>query len=117
MALRLWGRRFGRAGAVAIVLGLTAVVAWTFALSWRPSVTSYPYQGLDVDEDNGPIDWWTVRAGGADFAYVRATYGGTGRDTRFAANWADVYATGKRHGAKQDKTICNLAVDQANNFN
>ncbi len=117
MALRLWGRRFGRAGALAVIIGLSAIVAWTFALSWRPSAISYPYQGVDVDESNGAIDWWTVRAGGADFAYVRATYGGTGRDARFAANWADVYATGMRRGALHVYSICNLAVDQANNFN
>lgn len=106
-----------RAAAVAIVIVLLAITAGAFALRWRPAATSYPYQGVDVAEDNGPIDWWTVRAAGADFAYVRATYGATGRDARFAVNWADVYVTGMRRGALHVYSLCNLAVDQANNFN
>ncbi len=97
MALRLWGRRIGRVGALGIVLALTGVVGWTFALSWRPS-DKYGFQGVDVSEDQGAVEWWTVKAGGADFAYLRATYGADGRDERFAANWADVYATGMRRG-------------------
>ena len=116
MALRLWGRRIGRAGALGIVLALTGVIAWTFALSWRPS-DKYGFQGVDVSEDQGVVDWWTVKAGGADFAYLRATYGADGRDERFATNWADTYAAGMRRGALHVYSLCRLAADQANNFN
>lgn len=116
MHLRLWGRRLGRIGALLIVVGLAAVAAWTLALSWRPS-DRYAFQGVDVGDTQGVIDWWTVRHGGADFAYLRATYGASGRDTRFASNWADVYATGLRRGALHDFSVCQLAADQANNFN
>jgi lysozyme len=116
MAPRLWGRRIGSIGALGIVFALTAVVAWTFALSWRPS-DKYAFQGVDVTEEQGPIDWWTVKAGGADFAYLRATYGADGRDARFATNWADTYATGMRRGAFHVYSLCRLAADQANNFN
>ena len=115
MGVRLWGRRIGTAGALIVVAGLSGVVAWTFALSWRPS-DRYPFQGVDVSDAQGPIDWWTVRAGGADFAYLRATMGAAGRDTRFSDNWADVYATGMRRGAIHAYSICNLAADQAGNF-
>jgi len=72
--LRIWSRRIGLAGALGIVIALCAVVAWTFALSWRPS-DIYHFQGVDVSEAQGPIEWWTVKAGGADFAYLRATRG------------------------------------------
>lgn len=116
MYLRRWGRRVGRIGALLVILGLMAVVAWTLALSWRPS-DRYPFQGIDVSEAQGPVDWWTVRHGGADFAYLRATYGATGRDTSFATNWAGVHATGMRRGAIHTLSVCQLAVDQANNFN
>ncbi len=116
MSLRILGRRVGTVGALSIVIGLTAIVAWTLALSWRPS-DRYAFQGVDVSEANGVIDWWTVKKGGADFAYVRATRGGTERDVRFEANWAAVYETGMRRGATHLYSLCRLAVDQANNFN
>ncbi|MEO7170409.1 MAG: GH25 family lysozyme [Sphingomonas sp.] len=116
MASRLLGRRIGQVGALGIVLALTGVVAWTFALSWRPS-DKYDFQGVDVSEDQGAVEWPTVKAGGADFAYLRATYGADGRDARFADNWADVYASGMRRGAVHVYSLCRLAADQANNFN
>jgi lysozyme len=116
VALRLWGRRIGRIGALGIVLALAGVVAWTFALSWRPS-SKYIFQGVDVSEDQGVVEWPTVKAGGADFAYLRATYGADGRDRLFASNWANVYATGMRRGALHIYSLCRLATDQANNFN
>ena len=116
MAMRIWGRRIGLAGALGIVIALSAVVIWTLALSWRPSDT-YRFQGIDVSEEQGPIEWWAVKAGGADFAYLRATSGADWRDTRFATNWGEVYATGMRRGALHVYSLCRLAVDQANNFN
>ena len=117
MALRLWGRRIGRAGASAIVLGLIAVIAWTFAISWRPSDGDYTFQGIDIDEDQGVIHWPTMIADGVDFAYMRATIGATGRDRQFPVSWADAYAAGMRRGAIHVWSFCRLAADQANNFN
>lgn len=115
--MRLWRRRFGRFVLLLLVAALALVVGWSFARGWRPASTNFPFQGVDVDERHGQIDWWTVRAGGADFAYVRATFGSGGRDARFAANWGDVYTTGMRRGALHVYSLCNLAADQANNFN
>ena len=122
MDLRLGGRRIGRIGrigwigAVSIVLGLAVAVAWTLAWHWHPS-DRYAFQGVDVSEAQGTVDWWSVRHGGADFAYLRATYGAGGRDTRFAGNWADVDASGLRRGALHVYSMCQRAADQANNFN
>lgn len=116
MHFRLWGKRIGLAGAVVIAAGLLAIVAWTLALSWRPS-DKYPFQGVDVAENQGAVDWWAVRHGGADFAYLRATIGSDRRDARFTTDWADVYATGMRRGALHAYSLCQLAADQANNFN
>lgn len=115
-SFRTWGRRIGAAGAAVVVLGLAGVVGWTAAISWHPSPDTYPVQGVDVSEANGAIDWQTVRAGGADFAYLRATSGADGRDARFADNWRQVYAAGLRRGAIHIFSFCRLAVDQANNF-
>lgn len=117
MGLRLWFRRFGRACALTIVGGLSAIVCWTFAVSWHPSDDSYAYQGIDVSAAQGPIDWWTVKAGGADFGYLRATAGADTRDPDFAAGWSAIYETGMRRGAIHVYSLCRLAADQANNFN
>lgn len=116
MSIRRWGRRVEIGGALVIVVGLAVIVAWTLALSWRPS-DGYRFQGVDVSAANGAIDWWTVKKGGADFAYLRATGGTDGRDDRFEANWAGVYEAGLRRGATHAYSICRLAADQANNFN
>ena len=116
MSIRRWGRRVEIIGALVIVVGLAAIVGWTLALSWRPS-DRYQFQGVDVSADTGAIDWWTVKKGGADFAYLRATGGADMRDETFERNWAGVYETGMRRGASHVYSICRLAADQANNFN
>lgn len=115
-ALRTIGRWTGTIGAAAVLVGLLGVVGWTFAISWRPSPATYPLQGVDVSAAQGAVDWATVRAGGADFAYARATEGADGRDPRFAENWRAIYAAGLRRGAIHVFSLCRLAVDQANNF-
>ena len=114
--LRLWGRRLGVIGPALVLLALLTVIGWAFAISWRPAVETYPLQGVDVSEDTGVVDWATARAGGADFAYIRATAGEDGRDTLFAVNWPATYAAGVRRGAIHQFSLCRLAVDQANNF-
>ena len=70
-----------------------------------------------MSETQGSIDWWTVKTGGADFAYLRATMGADGRDARFQDNWNDVQVTGIRRGAIHVYSLCRPAADQANNFN
>ncbi len=116
MSVRLWNRRIAQVSAAVVGIGLASVAAVTLAWSWRPS-DRFPFQGVDVSEANGPIDWWTVRKDGADFAYVRATSGAAIRDPRFEANWAGVYEAGLRRGAMHAYSLCKLASDQANNFN
>ncbi|MES2754753.1 MAG: GH25 family lysozyme [Pseudomonadota bacterium] len=114
--LRIWGRRFGRVGAGVVVAGLAGVIGWTFAISWRPAAESYPLQGVDASEAQGVIDWPSVRASGADFAYVRATAGADGKDILFAVNWPQIYAAGMRRGPLHQFSLCRLAIDQAKNF-
>ena len=113
------GRRVARLGIALVFMMLLGAAGWVFAISWRPSDKSYAFQGVDVSERNGPIDWMTLHGTGtgADFGYIRATYGADGRDTRFAANWSDAYAADVRRGAIHEYSLCRLAVDQANNFN
>lgn len=102
-------------GLLIAALALAASL-WLFARDWRPSVSDYQFQGLDVAEANGVVDWTAVKAAGADFAYLRATKGGD-RDAQFEANWKGVADAGMRRGAIHAWSLCRLAADQANNFN
>jgi lysozyme len=116
MRLNTWGKRISAAAAVVLVAVVLGCAAWAWAVQWRPS-DAYQIQGIDVSDAQGDIEWWTVHAAGADFAYVRATGGAAGRDMRFAQNWEALEKTRMRRGAMHLYSLCNLAVDQANNFN
>lgn len=109
-------RRLGLIALALAVLALLALAAWWYAANWRPAADDYALQGVDVSQDSGAIDWPVVRAGGADFAYVRATVGGALRDANFAVNWAGTHAAGLRRGAIHVFSPCTPAADQANNF-
>lgn len=113
---RTWGRRLGLIVGAAVLLAVAAGATWFYAAHWRPSANDYPLQGVDVSENSGAIDWPVVRAGGADFAYIRATAGSGRRDAQFAANWAGAHAAGVRRGAIHLYSPCRPAADQANAF-
>ncbi len=97
-------------------LGLLAVVLGWWAIHWRPNMTDYPVQGVDISAEDGEIAWPTVEAAGADFAYVKATEGADISDPNFAANWSGTAQAGMRHGAYHVFSLCRLAADQATNF-
>jgi lysozyme len=105
-----------RAGIVLVILALLALGAWTYACRWAPARTDYPVQGISVSADMGTIDWGSVRASHADFAYIRASEGADGRDPAFAANWAGARAAGLRYGPAHDFSLCRPATDQATMF-
>ncbi len=104
------------AGAL-VAIGLLAMFAWSFATGWHPAAKQYPLQGIDLGENPGPVEWGTVRARGADFAYIVATSGADRRDAAFETNWAALPEAGLRRGAVHVYSLCQLATDQANAFN
>jgi lysozyme len=106
-------KRFLLALAAAALLALTL---WFFATRWTPSRSTYPLQGVAISSAQGDIDWRKVRAGGADFAYIKASEGTDVRDARFAENWQNTLEAGVRRGATHDFSLCRLARDQATNF-
>lgn len=116
MPWRPFARRLRIVAGIALALALIALVAWLFAIRWRPPVEDFALQGIDVSEAQGSIDWFAVKAAGASFAYLRATAGAEHRDARFAANWQDSYEAGVRRGAIHAFSLCRLAADQAGNF-
>ena len=80
-------------------------------------------EGIDVSQFQGTIDWNQVRDAGKEFAFVRATIGGSGNspnlDTKFLSNMSGGAAAGMLlgvyHRAKPD-AAANDAVDEANWF-
>ncbi|WP_066794376.1 GH25 family lysozyme [Sphingomonas soli] len=116
MHIRVLARRFRLAAAIALVLAVTGLCAWLFAINWRPHPNDFPVQGVDVSEAQGPIEWWTVKKSGAQFAYIHATTGATGTDLRFTENWRGTFEAGFRRGALHAFSLCQLASDQAANF-
>lgn len=110
------GKRISLWVAVPIVLAVLAATGWWAATRWHPSTQDYPIQGILVDDNDGALDWPTLAAVPADFAYIRATMGAEARDPRFAANWRGAAAAGVRRGVLHDYSLCQLAADQAGNL-
>lgn len=99
-----------------LAYGLVAACLIWAGITWRPNVSAYPVQGVDVSESDGEIAWPTVEAAGADFAYIKASEGADVTDPRFVQNWAGTAAAGMRHGAYHLFSLCRPAADQATNF-
>jgi len=98
--------------------GLLAVAGHHWATHWAPSTARYPLQGIDLPErPPEPIEWGTVRAAGADFAYLVATSGADRRAPGFEAHWEALPAAGLRRGAVHLFSLCQPATAQANAFN
>lgn len=98
-------------------IGAAGVATWNWATGWHPSPAHYPLQGVDLGENPPAIEWGSVRAGGADFAYIVATSGADRRDAAFEANWAALPQAGLRRGAVHLYSLCQPATAQADAFN
>ena len=98
-------------------IGVVGIAGWSGATRWAPSATRYPLQGIDLGTDPKPVEWGTVRARGADFAYIVATAGADRRDPGFEANWTALPEAGLRRGAVHLYSLCQPAIAQANAFN
>lgn len=108
-----WLRRIA---GIAVLLLLAAGLALWWAARWTPPREQYPIQGVTIDDANGAVKWGSIKAAGADFAYVAATAGNAGLDPRFARNMAGAREAGIQVGAVHRYSLCQLATDQAANF-
>jgi lysozyme len=97
--------------------GLVGIGGWRWATHWRPSPDVYPLQGVDLPVDAPVIEWGSVRAAGADFAYLTATAGARTRAPAFEANWHAVPEAGLRRGAVHLLDPCLDGRAQADAFN
>ncbi|HMQ18897.1 MAG TPA: GH25 family lysozyme [Sphingopyxis sp.] len=108
-----WLRRLG---AALLLLLLAAGIALWWAARWAPPRDQYPWQGATIDAGNGDVQWGSVKAAGADFAYIVATEGAAGADPMFARNLRGAREAGVQAGAIHRYDLCRLATDQAANF-
>lgn len=99
-----------------LVLVLLAGLAMWWAARWTPKRDVFPIQGVTISADNGEVHWGSIKAAGADFAYVAATDGAGGVDPRFAKNLSAARAMDVQVGAMHRYSLCQLATDQAANF-
>lgn len=106
-----------RAIAVAVAGLAVCFSAWVGAGRWAPSSATYRLQGIDLGERPGRLEWGSVRAAGADFAYLTATAGTARRDPDFEANWQALPEAGLRRGAVHLYSLCEDGAAQADAFN
>ena len=59
----------------------------------------YAVHGIDASRWQGAIDWQAARAGGVNFAFLKATEGGDILDPMFATNFRAALAAGVPVGA------------------
>lgn len=106
-----------KAAVVLAAAGALGIGGWHLATHWRPSPARYPLQGVDLGEDAPALDWGSVRAAHADFAYLTATAGTQGRAAAFEANWQALPEAGLRRGAVHRFSPCEDGRAQADAFN
>ncbi|HEY0598341.1 GH25 family lysozyme [Sphingopyxis sp.] len=109
-------RALRRTGATIALLLLAAGLALWWAARWTPDHTLYPTQGVTIDAGNGDVHWGSIKAAGADFAYIMGTDGSAAVDPKFARNMAAAREAGVQAGAIHRYSLCQLATDQAANF-
>lgn len=77
--------------------------------------------GIDLSHHNEDgckckVNWAVVEAQKVRFAYLKATQGSTGQDTRFAANWSALENSSIRRGAYHFLSPFSTVDDQVKNF-
>lgn len=72
--------------------------------------------GLDVSRWQGDVNWTAVAAGGARFAFAKATEGSDFVDLQFAKNWVEMKTAGLVRGAYHYYRPASDPVAQARHF-
>ena len=109
-----WRVRLIAALLLAAMVGAAAV--WWHSRHWKPERTAFPVQGALVGERDGAVDLAALRSIGADFVYIEASSGASGRDTQLGRNLAEAEAIALPHGVLHAWDPCVDADVQAANF-
>ncbi|WP_306132778.1 GH25 family lysozyme [Roseivivax marinus] len=84
--------------------------------SGGPAPSAYPVHGIDASKFQGSIDWRAAAAGGANFAFLKATEGGDRADEHFAEHFAAAAAAQVPVGGYHFYYFCSSPEDQARWF-
>ncbi|SFF94953.1 lysozyme [Novosphingobium sp. CF614] len=103
-------------GALLLAAMIAGAWAWWQLHHWTPDRSTYPVQGVEIGTDDGEVNWESLKAIGADFAYVDASASAFARDPRFVANFDAARAAGMQVGAVHRYDPCQPADKQAANF-
>jgi lysozyme len=77
---------------------------------------AYPVHGIDLSKFQPVVDWADARAGGVNFAYIKATEGGDQVDPLFKSHWQAAAQAGVARGAYHFFYHCRPALEQARYF-
>ena len=108
--------RWRIAGVLALLLAAGGGWAWWQSHHWMPPRADFPMQGALVSAADGEVDFAALSAIGADFVYVEASEGGSGRDAMLGANLRRLADTDLPYGAVHVYDPCVAADRQAANF-
>ena len=111
--------------------GFNAAVGWDATTGWGtpnvgnlaqmlmnmspPPPSSFKW-GPDVSSAQGIVNWTSVQAANATFAFAQASQGTGYTDPQFAANWQGISSVGLARGAYHFGNPCNSGVQEATNF-
>ncbi|WBY16655.1 glycoside hydrolase family 25 protein [Erythrobacteraceae bacterium WH01K] len=102
--------------ALAVMAGIAAAWLWWDTAHWRPDEGAYPDQGVEISARDGTVNFRTLRALGAKFAYLHASDGETAQDPAFVANLRSAREAGLQVGAIHRFDPCRPADRQSANF-
>jgi len=103
------------AGLLLLVI-LGAGWIWWHLQHWTPPRSEFPVQGVEISSADGPVNWASIKAIGANFAYVNASASAFARDPMFVSNFESARAAGLQVGAVHRYDPCQPAEKQAGNF-
>lgn len=101
--------------ALLITAGAGAWLWWDIQ-HWTPPVSAYPDQGVLVSADNADLNFSTLKALGARFAYIRSSHGAQGQERAFTRSFGAADKAGLQHGAVHSYDPCVPADGQSANF-
>jgi lysozyme len=103
-------------GALLLVAMIGGVWAWWHLHHWTPERAAYPVQGVEIGAADGEVNWKSLAAIGADFAYIDASASAFARDPAFSGNLEAALAAKMQVGAVHRYDPCQPAEKQAANF-